>query len=94
MLKKAVSLFVAREASLVSRCRLRGRTLARYASRFTSDSLCAGWSVVRFEARGGLVEHCGGGAGEGFVIGMVEGIDAELDQAGGQQVEELLQGVG
>ena len=50
--------------------------------------------VVRLEARRGLVEDCGGGAGEGFVAGMVEGIDAELDQAGGQQVEEFLQSVG
>ncbi len=40
--------------------------------------------VVRLEARRGLVEYRCGSAGEGFVVGMVEGIDAELDQAGGQ----------
>ena len=44
---------------------------------------------VRFEARRRLVEHGGGGAREGFVVGMVEGINAELDQAGRQQVEEF-----
>jgi hypothetical protein len=35
--------------------------------------------VVRFEARRRLVEHRGSGAGEGFVVRVVEGIDAELD---------------
>jgi hypothetical protein len=34
---------------------------------------------VRLEARRGLVEYCCGGAREGFVVRVVEGIDAELD---------------
>jgi len=34
---------------------------------------------VRLEARRRLIEDCCGGAGEGFVVRVVEGIDAELD---------------
>ena len=45
--------------------------------------------VARLEARRGFVEYCGRGAREGFVVRVVEGIDAELDQAGRQQVEEF-----
>ena len=44
---------------------------------------------IRLDARRGLVEYCGGGAREGFVVRVVEGIDAELDQAGRQQVKEF-----
>jgi hypothetical protein len=69
-----------------------------HASRFTvpgSDArtpLAGFFSIllkVRLEARRGLVEYCCGGAREGFVVRVVEGIDAELDQAGRQQVEEF-----
>jgi hypothetical protein len=35
--------------------------------------------IVRFEARRCLVEYGRSGAGEGFVVRVVEGIDAELD---------------
>jgi hypothetical protein len=44
---------------------------------------------IRLEARRGLIEDRCGGAREGFVVHVVEGIDAELDQAGRQKVEEF-----
>ena len=44
---------------------------------------------IRFEARRGFVEDCSGGARESFVVRVVEGIDAELNQASGEQVEEF-----
>ena len=44
---------------------------------------------IRLEARRRLVEDRCGGAREGFVVRVVEGIDAELDQAGRQKVEEF-----
>src|SRR4249920_1567780 len=42
---------------------------------------------IRLDARRRLVEYCCGGTREGFVVCVVECIDAELDQAGRQQVE-------
>jgi hypothetical protein len=44
---------------------------------------------IRLDARRRLIEDRCGGAREGFVVHVVEGIDAELDQAGRQKVEEF-----
>ena len=44
---------------------------------------------IRLDAGRGLIEDRCGGAREGFVVRVVEGIDAELDQAGRQQIEEF-----
>jgi len=45
--------------------------------------------IARLEARRGFVEYRCGSAREGFVVCVVECVDAELDQAGRQQIEEL-----
>ena len=77
---------VQREPSEAARCASEGDSQGH-------PSLLAGFfSIllkVRFEARRGLVEYRGGGAREGFVVCVVEGIDTKLDQAGRQQVEKF-----
>lgn len=68
------------------RSKVKGKTKERrklfsetfYRLRFTFYEPLGGLKV-RFEARRGLVKYGCSGAGEGFVVCVVEGIDAELD---------------
>ena len=53
--------------------------------------LSASWSDVRLNGGGGLVQHSSRGPREVRIRVVIEGVDAELDQARRQEIQELLQ---